>query len=104
MLITGDECGNKWKVVKNDKIKVNTNKTSACSMPSKVPSPVALQDRFGSLIITKESSISQVQTPTNYHQRIEIQNTNLNQELNKGNPAVYNLRQQTIITYKLKIQ
>ena len=73
MLITGDECGNEWKVVKNDKIKANTNKTSACSMPSKAPSPVALQDRFGSLIITEESSVeneSQVQTPTNYHQII----------------------------------
>ena len=95
MLITGDECGNEWKVVKNDKIKANTNKTSACLMPSKVPSPAALQDRFGSLIITEESSIeneSQVQTPNNYHQRIEIQNTNLNQELKKGNPVVYNPR------------
>ena len=44
MLITGDKCGNEWKVVKNDRIKMNTNKTSACSMPSKVPSPVNLQN------------------------------------------------------------
>ena len=29
MLSTGDKCGNEWKVVKNDKIKTNTKKTSA---------------------------------------------------------------------------
>ena len=41
---------------------------------SKVPSPVNLQNRFSSLMITEERSIEnepQVQTPTNYHQRIE---------------------------------
>ena len=78
MLITGDKCGNEWKVVKSYKIKKNTNKTSACSMPSKVPSTVNLQNRFSSLMVTEESSTeneSQVKTPTNYHQRIEIQNT-----------------------------
>ena len=77
MLITEDKCGNEWKVVKNDKIKTNTNKTSACSMPSKVSSAVNLQNPFSSLMVTEENSIeneSQVQTPTNYHQRIEIQN------------------------------
>ena len=29
MLITGDKCRNEWKVVKIDKSKKNTNKTSA---------------------------------------------------------------------------
>ena len=75
MLITGDKCRNEWKVVKNDKSKKNTNKTSAFSIPSKVPSPINLQNRFSSLMVTEERSIeneSQVQTPTNYHQRIEI--------------------------------
>ena len=94
MLITGDQCRNEWKVVKNDKNKKNTNKTSAYSIPSKVPSPVNLQNRFSSLMVTKERSIEnepQVQAPTNYHQRIEIQN-NLNQHLKKSNPAVYELR------------
>ena len=69
MLITGDKCGNGWKVAKNDKIKTNTNKTSACSIPSKVN----LKNRFSSLMVTEERSIenkSQVQTPTNYHQRV----------------------------------
>ena len=62
---------------KNDKIKTNTNKNSACSMPSKVPSSVNLQNQFSSLMVTKEISVeneSQIQTPTHYHQRIEIQN------------------------------
>ena len=57
---------------------MNTKKTSACSMPSKVPSPTNLQNRFTSLMVFKESSIeneSQVQRPTNYHQLGEIQNT-----------------------------
>ena len=74
MLITGDKCRNEWKVVKNDKSKKNTNKTSAFSIPSKVPSPINLQNRFSSLMVTEERSIeneSQVQMPTNYHQRIE---------------------------------
>ena len=78
MPVTGDKFGYEWKVVKNDKSKKNTNKTSAYSIPSKVPSPVNLQNRFSSLMVTEERSIeneSQVQTPTNYHQRIEIQNT-----------------------------
>ena len=47
-------------------------------MPSKVPSPLNLQNHFRSLTVTEESSIeneSQVQTSTNYHQRIKIQNT-----------------------------
>ena len=34
MLITGDKCRNEWKVVKKDKSKKNTNKTSAYSIPS----------------------------------------------------------------------
>ena len=45
IVITGDKCGNKWKVVKDksgSKIMTNTNKTSACSMLSKVPSPMNL--------------------------------------------------------------
>ena len=77
LLITGDKCRNEWRVVKNDKSKTNTNKTSAYSIPSKVPSSVNLQNRFSSLMVTEERSIeneSQVQTPTNYHQRIEIRN------------------------------
>ena len=40
MLITGDKCRNEWKVTKNDKSKKKNNKTSAYSIPSKVPSPV----------------------------------------------------------------
>ena len=78
MLITGDKCRNEWKVVKNDESKKNSKKTSAYSIPSKVPSPVNLQNRFSNLMVTEERSIeneSQVQTPTNYYQRIEIQNT-----------------------------
>ena len=46
-------------------------------MPSKVLSPVNLQNRFSGLMFTDESSIeseSQTQTPTNYHQCVEIQN------------------------------
>ena len=46
MLITREICGNEWEVVKNDKIKTNTNKTSASSMPSKVPSKANLQNRL----------------------------------------------------------
>lgn len=49
-----------WKrmeKVKNDKIKTNANKTSACSIPSKFPSPVNFQNRFSSLIGIEESSI-----------------------------------------------
>ena len=57
MLSTGDKCGNEWKVVKNDKIKTNTKKHSAGSLPSKIPSPVNLQNLFNSLMITEESSI-----------------------------------------------
>ena len=75
MLITGDKCRNEWKVVKNDKSKKNTNKTSAYSIPSKVLSPVNLQNRFSSLMVIEERSIeneSQVQMLTNYHQRIKI--------------------------------
>ena len=78
MLIIGDKCRNEWKVVKNDKSKKNAHKTSPYSILSKVPSPVNLQNHFGSLMVTEKRSIeneSQVQTPTNYHQRIEIQNT-----------------------------
>ena len=56
MLIMGDICGHEWKIVKNDKIKMNTNKTSACSMPSKIPSPVNLQNRFSRLMVTEGSS------------------------------------------------
>ena len=48
MLFTRYKCGNKWKVVKTDKNETNTNKTSASSMPSKVLSPVNLQNRFSS--------------------------------------------------------
>ena len=43
-------------------------------MPSKVPSPVNLQN---SQMVAEESSTqneSHVQVPSNYHQRIEIQN------------------------------
>ena len=50
MLITGDKSRNEWKVVKNDKGKKNTNKTSDYSMPFKGPSPVNLQNRFSSLM------------------------------------------------------
>ena len=57
MLITGDQSRNEWKVVKNDENKKNTNKTSAYSIPSKVPSPVSLQNRFSSLMVTEERSI-----------------------------------------------
>ena len=96
MLITGDKCRNEWKVVKNDKSKKNTNKTSAYSIPSKVPSSVNLQNRFSSLMVTEERSIeneSQVQTPTNYHQRIKIQNTKSKSRAEKkSNPAVCKLR------------
>ena len=56
-------------------------------MPSKVPSPVNLQNRFSSLMVTEENSIeneSQVQTPTNYHQRIEIQSTKSKSRAEKG--------------------
>ena len=56
---------------------MNNKTTSACSMLSTVPSPANLQDRFGSLMVTEESSIeneSQVQTANNYHQGIKLQN------------------------------
>ena len=47
-------------------------------------------------MVTEESSVteneSQVQTPTNYQQRIKIQNTKSNQELKKGNPSACGLR------------
>ena len=57
MLIIGGKCRNEWKVVKNDKSEKNTDKTSAYSIPSKVPSPVNLQNRFSSLMVTEERSI-----------------------------------------------
>ena len=41
---------------KNDKIKTKTSKTSASSMPSKVLSPVNLQNQYSSLMATEESS------------------------------------------------
>ena len=56
---------------------MNNKKTSACSMLSTVPSPANLQNRFGSLMVTEESSFeneSQVQMANNYHQGIKIQN------------------------------
>ena len=59
ILITGDKCENEWKIVKNDKIKTNTEETSACLIPSKVPLPVNLQNWFSSLIVTEEGSIEQ---------------------------------------------
>ena len=77
MIIIGGKCRKEWKVVNTDKSEKNTNKTSAYSIPSKVPSPVNLQNRFSNLMVIEERSIeneSQVQTPTNYHQRIEIRN------------------------------
>ena len=46
-------------------------------MLSTVPPPANLQNRFGSLMVTEESSIeneSQVQMANNYHQGIKIQN------------------------------
>ena len=58
-------------------MKMNTKKTSACSMLSTVPSPANFQNRFGSLMVTEESSIeneSQVQTENNHHHGIKIQN------------------------------
>ena len=78
MLITGDKCKNECKIVKNDKSKKNTKKTSAYPIPSKVPSQVNLKNHFSSLMVTEEKSIengSQVQTPTNYYQRIKIEKT-----------------------------
>ena len=39
------------------RLKTNTSKTSAYSMPSKVPSLVNLQNLFISLMVTKESNI-----------------------------------------------
>ena len=53
MPITRNKCGNKQKVVKNDKIKMNTNKTSASSMPSKESSPVNLTNWLNSLMVTE---------------------------------------------------
>ena len=78
MLITGNKSGKEWKAVKNDKIKRNTTITSASSMLSKVPSPVTSPNWSSSLMVAEESSTeheSQIQTPTNYHQHIENQNT-----------------------------
>ena len=46
ILITRDKCGNKWEVVKNNKIKTNTNKISASSLPSKISTPAQLQNRL----------------------------------------------------------
>lgn len=46
-------------------------------MTSKVPSTVNLQNRFSTLMVTEKSSIEhepQVQTPTNYHERIKFEN------------------------------
>ena len=46
-------------------------------------------------MVTEERSTqnnSQVQTPTNYHQRIKIQNTRSKSRAEKSNPAVYELR------------
>ena len=57
----------------NNKIKTNINTSSAASMPSKVPSQTNFENRVSNLMIIEEGSIeheSQVQTPTNYHQRI----------------------------------
>ena len=57
----------------NNKIKTNINTSSAASMPSKVPSQINFENRVSNLMIIEEGSIeheSQVQTPTNYHQRI----------------------------------
>ena len=44
MIIIAGKCRKEWKVVNTDKSEKNTNKTSAYSMPSKVPSPVNLQN------------------------------------------------------------
>ena len=44
MIIIGGKCRKEWKVVNTDKSEKNTNKTSAYSIPSKVPSPVNLQN------------------------------------------------------------
>ena len=47
-------------------------------MTSKVPSTVNLQNRFSTLMVTEKSSIEhepQVQTPTNYHERIKFEYT-----------------------------
>ena len=49
-------------------------------MTSKVPSTVNSQNCFSTLMVTGKSSIEhepQVQTPTNYHERIKFENTKL---------------------------
>ena len=95
MLITVDKCRNEWRVVKNDKSKKNTNKTSAYSIPSKVPSSVNLKNRFSSLMVTEERSIeteSQVKRQLIVISVSKFKTQNLNQELKKPNPAVYELR------------
>lgn len=56
MLIARDKFGNKWEVVKNDKLKTKTNQSSASLMSSKVLLPLNLQNQFSSLIATEESS------------------------------------------------
>ena len=56
---------------------MNTN-IASCLTSSKVLVASNLQNQFGSLMVSEKNSIeneSQVQTPTNYHQRIKIQNT-----------------------------
>ena len=61
-------------------------------MPSKVPSPVNLQN---SQMVTEESSTeneSHVQVPSNYHQRIEIQNLKSKSRATKSKSTVYDLR------------
>lgn len=61
---------------KYSKFKTNTNKTSAKSTPTKVPSPQYWENRFGNVMFTEVSSIElhewKDQTPTNRHQCIEI--------------------------------
>ena len=52
MLIIGDNSGKERKVVKNDKSKKNSNKTSAYTIPCKVASPVNLQNGLSSLMFT----------------------------------------------------
>ena len=67
------ETNEKMESSKNNKIKTNINTSSAASMPSEVPSQINFENRFSNLMIIEEGSIeheSQVQTPTNYHQRI----------------------------------
>ena len=61
-------------------------------MPSKVPSPVNLQN---SQMVTEESSTeneSHAQVPSNYHQRIKIQNWKSKSRATKSKSTVYDLR------------